>query len=255
MSDDLAKIAFVRELSSRAVSTIRQNIVVSLVNVAFMVVMALLGYLGLVTGLLLNEASALFVIANALRLLKWQSTGTAVPVVAEMTASALVKSGVNEQVAQVGSCCCAGVEAATKTPIPIFPMAAPQGLCCSGGNADDAVSTSPPIINETKEAGGLDSMTFRIDGAGCSCEGQIVEKRVKALKGVKTFSLNPITNQMKLTYDPSALSVQDIQTAVKKAGATAVLVGSKADVDQARSRPAPCCDGVKTPTRGGGCCG
>jgi copper chaperone CopZ len=50
---------------------------------------------------------------------------------------------------------------------------------------------------------------------------------VKALKGVKTSSLNPITNQMKLTYDPSALSVQDIQAAVKKAGATAVLVISR----------------------------
>ena len=52
----------------------------------------------------------------------------------------------------------------------------------------------------------------------------MVEKRVKSLKGVKSFSLNPITNQMKLTYDPSALSVQDIETAVKKAGAKAVLV-------------------------------
>ena len=75
MSDDLGKIAYVRELSNRTVATIRQNIVVSLANVAFMVIMALLGYLGLVTGLLLNEASALFVILNALRLLKWRSTG------------------------------------------------------------------------------------------------------------------------------------------------------------------------------------
>ncbi len=38
-----------------------------------MVIAALLGYLGLVTGLLLNEASAVFVILNALRLLKWKS--------------------------------------------------------------------------------------------------------------------------------------------------------------------------------------
>ncbi|MCX5831547.1 MAG: heavy metal translocating P-type ATPase [Deltaproteobacteria bacterium] len=258
MSDDLAKIAFVRELSSRVVATIRQNIVVSLVNVAFMVVMALLGYLGLVTGLLLNEASALFVIANALRLLKWQSTGTAAPVVAETTAPVRVKSGTNEQVTPgaspfatsevgcacgepmlgvsmpvlvvdkaKGSGCCASVDAATKAPIPIFTMAAPQGLCCSGGEATSAASASAPIINEAKGPNGLDSVTFRIDGAGCSCEGQIVEKRVKALKGVKTFRLNPITNQMKITYDPSALSVQDIQTAVKKAGAKAVLVISR----------------------------
>jgi Zn2+/Cd2+-exporting ATPase len=69
MSDDLSKFNYVRELSQRTVTTIKQNIAVSLVNVAFMVVAALLGYLGLVTGLLLNEISALLVIGNALRLL------------------------------------------------------------------------------------------------------------------------------------------------------------------------------------------
>ena len=73
MSDDLAKLVYVRELSHRTVSVIRQNIAVSLINVAFMVVAALLGYLGLVSGLLLNEASAVFVILNALRLLTWRS--------------------------------------------------------------------------------------------------------------------------------------------------------------------------------------
>ncbi len=72
MSDDLGKVGYLRELSSRAVNAIRQNIAISMANVAFMVVMALLGYLGLVTGLLLNEGSAIFVILNALRLLSWR---------------------------------------------------------------------------------------------------------------------------------------------------------------------------------------
>jgi len=69
MSDDLSKLEFVRELSRRTVRIIHQNIAVSLINIAFMVLAALIGLLGLVTGLLLNEASALIVIANALRLL------------------------------------------------------------------------------------------------------------------------------------------------------------------------------------------
>jgi len=54
------------------VATIRQNIWFSLINIAFMVGAALLGYLGLVSGLLLNEASAVLVILNALRLLRWR---------------------------------------------------------------------------------------------------------------------------------------------------------------------------------------
>jgi len=73
MSDDLSKIVYLRELSARAVRTIRQNIWISLINVAFMVSAALAGYLGLVSGLLLNEGSALFVIFNAVWLLKWRS--------------------------------------------------------------------------------------------------------------------------------------------------------------------------------------
>ena len=40
---------------------------------------------------------------------------------------------------------------------------------------------------------------------------------------IRGFSLNPIINQMKLTYDPSAVSMQQIEAAVKKAGAKAVL--------------------------------
>jgi Zn2+/Cd2+-exporting ATPase len=69
MSDDLSKINYVRELSRKTINNMKQNIGVSLANVAFMVTAALLGYLGLVTGLLLNEVSALVVIGNALRLL------------------------------------------------------------------------------------------------------------------------------------------------------------------------------------------
>ena len=73
MSDDLSKLSYLRELSSRAVATIKQNIWFSLINIAFMVGAALIGWLGLVSGLLLNEASAVLVILNALRLLKWES--------------------------------------------------------------------------------------------------------------------------------------------------------------------------------------
>jgi Cd2+/Zn2+-exporting ATPase len=69
MSDDLSKINYVRELSRKTINIIKQNIAVSLINIAFMVAAALLGYLGLVSGLLLNEISALAVIGNALRLL------------------------------------------------------------------------------------------------------------------------------------------------------------------------------------------
>lgn len=70
MSDDLSKITYAIRLSSRSINNILQNIAASLAIVAFLIPSALLGWINLVTGLLLNEVSALIVIANALRLLR-----------------------------------------------------------------------------------------------------------------------------------------------------------------------------------------
>lgn len=70
MSDDLFKISYALRLSRRAMNNVRQNIIASLAIVAFLVPAALTGWIGLVPGLLLNEVSALIVIANALRLLR-----------------------------------------------------------------------------------------------------------------------------------------------------------------------------------------
>jgi len=133
MSDDLAKIAYVRELSHRTVTTIRQNIAVSMINVAFMVAAALLGYLGLVTGLLLNEASAVFVILNALRLLKWRSNAESVPDTAGPTV--LATSRGSGAAAPSSGCCCASTDALVEPVIPV-PSA---GCSCSAPAPEKAV--------------------------------------------------------------------------------------------------------------------
>lgn len=70
MSDDLSKIPFVLDLSRRAVNNIRQNIILSLAVIAFLVPMALLGWIGLVPGILINEVGGILVIINGLRLLR-----------------------------------------------------------------------------------------------------------------------------------------------------------------------------------------
>ncbi len=70
MSDDLSKIEPALRLSRRSVNNIRQNIFASLLLVVVLVPLALFGVIGLLPGLMLNEVSALIVIANALRLLR-----------------------------------------------------------------------------------------------------------------------------------------------------------------------------------------
>ncbi|MBI5755751.1 MAG: cation-translocating P-type ATPase [Nitrospirae bacterium] len=70
MSDDLSKIPYVLHLSRRAVNNVRQNIAISLAIIAFLVPVALIGWIGLVPGILINEVGGLLVIINGLRLLK-----------------------------------------------------------------------------------------------------------------------------------------------------------------------------------------
>lgn len=70
MSDDLLKVPFIFELSKRSIKNIKENIAASLAIVAFLVPAALIGAIGLVPGLLINESSAILVISNGLRLLK-----------------------------------------------------------------------------------------------------------------------------------------------------------------------------------------
>lgn len=63
----------------------------------------------------------------------------------------------------------------------------------------------------------METVTFKIGGM-CSCEGPMVEKRLNKLKGVESFSLNLIMNQLKVVYDPSVISIADIEKAAAKAG-------------------------------------
>jgi copper chaperone CopZ len=79
--------------------------------------------------------------------------------------------------------------------------------------------------NEKKQGEGLESSVFKITGI-CSCEGKIVEKKMKNLEGVVSYSLNAITNQLKVTYDPKLVTIEGIKKSVAKAGATATLMKS-----------------------------
>src|SRR5665647_3392831 len=179
MSDDLSQIGYLRELSSKTVTSIKQNITVSLINIAFMVVAALIGMLGLVTGLLLNEASAILVIANALRLLKWNSKVETASTIAvkERTLSPIINENKLEQ--ELGNvtgrteglgCCCAEAGTENRTILPIIEKKREKGLenatsntegtgCCYG-EKETGKEITVTIINEKKGEEGLETMTF-----------------------------------------------------------------------------------------------
>jgi len=77
---------------------------------------------------------------------------------------------------------------------------------------------------------------------GCSCEGSIIEKRVKKLRGVKDFSLNGFTNQLKVSFDPDTVTIADIQKTVEKAGVKALPMGdSVAKTREPQTFGGECC--------------
>ena len=70
MAADLEKLPAAIRLARRSVANLRQNVVLSMLAIAVLVPTALAGLFSLTTGLLANEAMALVVIFNALRLLR-----------------------------------------------------------------------------------------------------------------------------------------------------------------------------------------
>lgn len=69
MKDDLLKLPQAVRLARRTVANMRQNIVIALVTVAALLAGVLFGGVTMAIGMLVHEASVLFVIINAMRLL------------------------------------------------------------------------------------------------------------------------------------------------------------------------------------------
>lgn len=72
MTDDLGRLPYSFRLSRTALRTVKQNIVFSLGVIGVLISTALLGWLRLSLGVLGHEGSALIVIANGMRLLKFR---------------------------------------------------------------------------------------------------------------------------------------------------------------------------------------
>lgn len=71
MADDLERLPFAIGLSQRASTTIRQNLVLSLVVIGVLILVTTTGVAGIGSAVLVHEGSTLLVVANSLRLLRY----------------------------------------------------------------------------------------------------------------------------------------------------------------------------------------
>jgi Zn2+/Cd2+-exporting ATPase len=78
MADDLGRLPFAIGLSRQARAIIGQNLFIALAVIAFLIVATVTGFVGLGLAVAVHEGSTLVVIANALRLLRYNEAGTPV---------------------------------------------------------------------------------------------------------------------------------------------------------------------------------
>jgi len=69
----------------------------------------------------------------------------------------------------------------------------------------------------------LKVVTLSIEGMDCADEQEIIAKKMKALPGIKDFETYLVTQQLKISYNPALVSVQDIIKAVAETGMKASL--------------------------------
>ncbi len=68
---------------------------------------------------------------------------------------------------------------------------------------------------------------FNVFGMSCAACQAHVEKAAGGLEGVEDAAVNLLAGTMVVTYDPDALSPQDICAAVEKAGYRATVAGQE----------------------------
>lgn len=71
----------------------------------------------------------------------------------------------------------------------------------------------------------IETYKLAVEGMDCQDEVQVIEKKLKALAGIKDFEIYLETQRVKVAYDPSLTSIQHIIKSIAETGLKASLVG------------------------------
>jgi Cd2+/Zn2+-exporting ATPase len=73
----------------------------------------------------------------------------------------------------------------------------------------------------------METGKIHVEGMDSKTEIQLIERKMNALLGISSFSINATTRQLDFSYDPSIVSLQDIIRSVSETGMKASVVRSK----------------------------
>src|SRR5665811_1827378 len=71
---------------------------------------------------------------------------------------------------------------------------------------------------------GIELVTHQIEGMDCTCNADLLGRKLNALAGVRAHEITPVTGQARVTFDPATVSVQEIIRSVAETGMKASLV-------------------------------
>ncbi|MET9117582.1 cation-translocating P-type ATPase [Streptomyces longwoodensis] len=177
MADDLNKLPYAVALARRASRVIAQNIALSLAVILFLVISAISGRFTLTEGVLINEAWALVIIANGLRLLRLHSSLRAAGSITSAKASSDSASPAQPAAAAAASasdgdsCGCGpscGTQSAALPLQQIEPLTARSGGELDGGcGCGPSCGTQEPVTALPAQMA-TEADSCSADG-GCGC--------------------------------------------------------------------------------------
>ncbi|MBU3106058.1 heavy metal translocating P-type ATPase [Clostridium gasigenes] len=91
--------------------------------------------------------------------------------------------------------------------------------------------------------------SFKIEGMTCASCAKAVERATKKLQGVNESNVNIATEKLSINFDETKVSVEDIQTAVEKAGYKAISDASNKTMKIEGMTCASCAKAVERATR------
>ena len=83
------------------------------------------------------------------------------------------------------------------------------------------IATSPQsdgTLSTEAEAETSETLTLRIEGMDCACEGQLLEREFGGVPGVTRYDVDVVAQKAHVTYDPSRATTQDILRSVSATG-------------------------------------
>ncbi len=78
-------------------------------------------------------------------------------------------------------------------------------------------------MNNSDKENGTKTVALQIEGMECGCEATLIDRKMNALTGVRSHEINPITHQLRVSFDPKAATIQDIIRSVSETGMKASL--------------------------------